>query len=328
MTTLDAAVAELRPGPAAPLGEFVPPECTGGMKALPPGVLEAELMLRRYIAEQPISQLAVWARRMALFSLIATILAIIIVRSGLLEIRPALVTFGGALALSVIALLLAFAAFVVIWKDGLLGIGYALTAIFIGVALLAYPAYLGVVAYRLPWIYDITTDPIDPPRFEALARIRPRDANPIIYAGLSAAEHQRNAYPEIEPLEEDASPQAAYDATLAVITKRKWNIVARRPPERGREGRIEAVARTPIMGFREDVVVRVRADGQGSRVDVRSSSRYGSFDFGTNAARVRNLIDDIDDAVGSQKPEQPATPVPKKAKAPPSKSNQPTPKQR
>src|SRR5262245_33858500 len=281
-------------------------------------------MLRRYIAQQPTSRLAVWSRRMALFSLIATILAIIIVRSGLLEVRPALVTFGGALALSVLALLLAFAAFVVIWKDGLLGMGYALTAIAIGVALLAYPAYLGVVTYKLPWIYDITTDPIDPPRFEALARIRPRDANPIIYAGLSAAEQQRNAYPEIEPLEQDASPQAAYDATLTVITKRKWNIVARRPPERGREGRIEAVARTPIMGFREDVVVRVRADGQGSRVDVRSSSRYGSFDFGTNAARVRNLIDDIDDAVGSQKPEQPATPAPKKAKAPPSKSNQPS----
>jgi len=281
-------------------------------------------MLRRYIAEQPTSKLAVWARRMALFSLIATILAIIIVRSGLLEIRPALVTFGGALALSVIALLLAFAAFVVIWKDGLLGMGYALTAIFIGVALLAYPAYLAVVAYRLPWIYDITTDPIDYPKFEALARIRPRDANPIIYAGLAAAEQQRNAYPEIEPLEQEASPQAAYDAALAVITKRKWNIVARRPPERGREGRIEAIARTPIMGFREDVVVRVRADGRGSRIDIRSSSRYGSFDFGTNAARVRSLIDDIDDAVDSQKPEQPATPAPKKAKAAPAKSNQPS----
>jgi uncharacterized protein (DUF1499 family) len=287
-------------------------------------------MLRRYIAEQPTSQLAVWARRMALFSLMATILAIIIVRSGLLEIRPALATFAGALALSVIALLLAFTAFVVIWRDGLIGMGYALTAIAIGVGLLAYPAYLGVVAYRLPWIYDITTDPIDPPRFEALARIRPRDANPIIYAGLSAAEQQRNAYPEIEPLEEDASAQAAYDAALAVVTKRKWNIVARRPPERGREGRIEAVARTPIMGFREDVVVRVRADGPGSRIDVRSSSRYGSFDFGTNATRVRGLVDDIDDVIGSQKPEQPATPAPKKAKAkgPPPKGNQPSSRQR
>src|SRR5262245_28558523 len=202
--------------------------------------------------------------------------------------------------------------------------GYALTAIGIGVALLAYPAYLGVMSYRLPWIYDITTDAIDPPRFEALARIRPRDANPIIYAGLSAAEQQRDSYPDIDPLEEDASPQASYDAAVAVITKRRWNIVARRPPERGREGRIEAVARTPIMGFREDVVVRVRADRQGSRIDVRSSSRYGSFDFGSNAKRVISLINDIDEVIGSQKPEQPATPAPKKAKGSSSKPNQPS----
>ena len=45
-------------------------------------------MLRRYIAEQPISRLAVWARRTAVFSLIATILAIVIVRSGRLEFKP------------------------------------------------------------------------------------------------------------------------------------------------------------------------------------------------------------------------------------------------
>jgi len=285
-------------------------------------------MLRRHVVEQPTSQLAVWARRMAVFSLMATILAIIIVRSGLLEVRPALATFAGALALSVIALLLAFSAFVVIWREGLMGMGYALTAIGIGVGLLAYPSYLGILAYRLPWIYDITTDAIDPPRFEALARIRPRDANPIIYAGLSAAEHQQNAYPEIESLEQETSPMAAYDAALAVITKRRWNVVARRPPERGREGRIEAVARTPIMGFREDVVVRVRADGDGSRVDVRSSSRYGSFDFGTNAARVRGLIDDIDEAIGSQKPEQTVAPAPKKAKGPLAKTNQKSSRQR
>jgi uncharacterized protein (DUF1499 family) len=275
-------------------------------------------MLRRYIAEQPTSRLAIWARRTAVFSLIATILAIVIVRSGLLEFKPALATFGGALVFSIIALLLAFAAFVVIWREGVMGIGYSLTAIGIGLALLAYPSYLAVASYRLPWIYDITTDPIDPPRFEALARVRPRDANPIIYAGLSAAEQQRNAYPEIESLEQEATPQASYEATLAVVSKRKWNIVARRPPERGREGRIEAVARTAIMGLREDVVIRVRADGQGSRIDIRSSSRYGSFDFGSNARRVRTLIDDVDDAIGRQKPEPTVTP--KKAKGPPAKA--------
>jgi Protein of unknown function (DUF1499) len=62
---------------------------------------------------------------------------------------------------------------------------------------------------------------------------------------------------------------------------------------------IEAVARTPIMGFRDDVVVRVSFDQDGSRVDVRSTSRYGRTDFGTNAARIRRLLSDIDDSAGS-----------------------------
>ena len=103
-------------------------------------------MLRRYIAEQPTSRLAIWARRIAVFSLIATILAIVIVRSGLLEFKPALATFGGALVFSIIALLLAFAAFVVIWREGLMGIGYSLTAIGIALALLAYPSYLALAS--------------------------------------------------------------------------------------------------------------------------------------------------------------------------------------
>src|SRR5262249_7685687 len=261
-----------------------------------------------------------WARRTALFSLIATILAITIVRLGLLEFRgPALATVGGALAFSVIALLLAFAAFVVIWREGLIGIGYSLTAIGISAAMLAYPSYLAVTSYRLPWIYDITTDPIDPPLF--LSGARPRDANPTIYAGLSAAEQQRNAYPDIETLEQEATAQASYEAALAVVRKRKWSIVGNSQPGRGSDGRIEAVAFTPIIGLREDVVIRVRSARQGSRIDVRSSSRYGSFDFGSNAARVRTLIDDIDDAVGRQKPEQPPA-LPKKAKAPAAKAPQ------
>src|SRR5207237_7294506 len=134
-----------------------------------------------------------------------------------------------ALALAVLALVLAIAALAVIWMEGLGGLGAALTAMLLALVLLAYPGYLGIRAYRLPWIYDITTDPIDPPRYEALARLRPREGNPIAYAGLYAAEQQRIAYPDIEPLEEDATPEAAYNAAIAVITKRKWTIIERRP---------------------------------------------------------------------------------------------------
>ena len=273
-------------------------------------------MARRRITEQPPSRLAIWSRRIALFSLVATFIAIVVVRSGALEIVPALSTLGGALALAMLAILLAFGAAVSIWKDGVGGIGEAVTGLLIGLVLIAYPLYVGVKAYKLPAIYDITTDPIDPPRFDAIARLRPRGANPVTYAGLYTAEQQRTAYSDIEPDMTSVSPQEAYDAAMKVITKRKWHVVDARPPQgtAPRDGLIEAIARTPILGFRDDVAVRVRATHEGARIDVRSASRYGRHDLGANAARVRALIEDIDDVLATpakgEKPEKQA-PVPK-----------------
>jgi uncharacterized protein YecE (DUF72 family) len=83
---------------------------------------------------------------------------------------------------------------------------------------------------------------------------------------------------------------------MAVIVRRKWRVVVDRPPQPPRrDGVIEAVARTAIMGFRDDIALRVRRDDEGARIDVRSASRYGRHDFGTNAARIRSLLEDIDD---------------------------------
>jgi Protein of unknown function (DUF1499) len=292
-------------------------------------------MAKRYIHSEPTSRLAVWARRIAGFAFAATFLDVVIVRSGILEIKPALATFAGALAIAVVALLVAVAALIAIWMEGLAGLGAALSAMAISFALLAYPAYLGVRAYRLPWIYDVTTDPIDPPKYEALGRARPRDANPVAYAGLYAAEQQRVAYPDIGPLGTNANVQSAYRATLAVMNKHKdsflapyWRVIEAREPITGRrDGRIEAVAYSSFMGFRDDVSVRVREEPDGARIDARSSSRYGSFDFGTNASRLRRLMNDIEDAIRSQKTERErpraASPPPKGKKGTGGKKDQP-----
>lgn len=264
-------------------------------------------MARRRFADDPTSRLAIWARRCAFFSLAATLLSILIVRSGILEIEPALATFAGALVFAVIGIVLAFGAFIVIWKDGSRGMGHAFAAIAIGLALVAYPAYLGYRAYTLPMINDITTDALDPPRFDVLARLRPRGT--VEYAGLYAAELQRQAYPGIEPLSVNAAPRIAYDAAMAVIVRKKWRVVVDRPPQPPRrDGVIEAVARTAVMGFRDDVAVRVRREDDGSKIDVRSASRFGHHDFGSNAARIRSLLDDIDNhlTADNEKAEQAA----------------------
>jgi Protein of unknown function (DUF1499) len=280
-------------------------------------------MVRRRVIEDPVSRLASWSLRLALFSLVATFMALIVVRSGALDLVPALSTLAGALVLAAVAILLAFGAGIVIWREGLGGLRQALLAALIGIALIGYPAYLGARAYQLPAIYDITTDPIDPPQFDAIARLRPRDANPIAYQGLYAAELQHAAYPDLDPEDSTASPQEAFDVAMKIIVKRKWRVVDARPP-RGpaggppADGIIEAVARSLILGFPEDVVVRVRATNDGSRIDVRSASRYGRGDLGSNAARVRNLITDIDAVLSAPQPEKPE-------KAPPRPQPQPRP---
>ncbi len=255
-------------------------------------------MVRRPFSYEPKSKLATWSGRLALFALAVTALSIIIVRSGLLEIVPSLATFAAALVFAALAVLLSFPAFIVIWRQGSTGIGSAVLGLFLGLLLLAYPGYLGYRAVKLPAIYDITTDTANPPRFDVLARSRPRERNN--YAGAPVADLQRVAYPDIAPLELDVPPKVAFDTALALATKRKWSLVDTRPLAAGRrDAVIEAIARTPIMGFRDDVVIRVSPLGQGSRVDMRSASRFGYHDFGANASRIRSFLEDIDDTISA-----------------------------
>lgn len=267
-------------------------------------------MLRRPITEEPMSRFAAWSNRLAWLALVLAGLSVVVVRSDLLELVPAMATFGASLVLAGLAILCSFAAAVVIWRQGYAGIGRAVTGFFLGVLLLAYPGYLAYRAYTLPALRDITTDFNNPPRFDVISRLRPRGTND--YPGPAAAALQRKAYPDLIPLQLVNTPKAAYDTALAVVTKRKWRIVDARPPAPGRrEATIEAIARTPVMGFRDDVVIRVTPIAGGSQVDIRSASRFGSHDFGTNANRVRALLEDIDDAAGVEpraQPERPASP--------------------
>ena len=279
-------------------------------------------MARRFSAPyqtEPVSSLATWSRNLAVFAVVAVIVSILIVRFGFLEMKPALATFLGALGIAGLSILVGLAAFASIWQNGSRGMSRILLALLIDAIVLAYPAYLGLQYRKLPPIHDITTDPIDPPRFDALARLRAGEgANSAVYAGLYSAEQQRIAYPEIETVELEMPVQRAYEVTLALINKRKWLVIDERAPQLPRRiGRIEAVARTPIMGFREDVSIRVTPDGDDSRVDIRSSSRYFESDLGSNAARVTKLIEDINTAAeaANAKPAVKKPQVPAKAPA-------------
>lgn len=252
------------------------------------------MIKRRLYVEERESPLARWSFRLALFSVPVIVLAAALYRMGVLEFRPALVTLAAGLGIAGIGALLAIAACISIWDSGWRGMGRSIGALAIALAVVAGPAAVLARGVMLPPLTDISTDAVDPPRYRAMGFARPRTANPLAYPGESAALLQREAYPGIKPVDLDATPEEAFNALLALVQKRKWRILDAVPPRGGlRDGQIEAVAPTPLMGFRNDVVIRVRPTPKGSRIDVRSSSRYGIHDLGENAMRISSLMSDL-----------------------------------
>ncbi len=167
---------------------------------------------------------------------------------------------GGARAAAAIAVLVALGAFAVPWE-------------------------FQRRARAVPPIHDITTDPSDPPRFVALLAQRVGALNPAEYGGAELAAAQQRAYPDIKPIALSDPPSAAFARALGAARSLGWAIAASDPAS----GRIEATDTTRWFGFKDDVVIRVRAEGPGSRVDVRSVSRVGRSDVGANAARIRRF---------------------------------------
>ena len=169
------------------------------------------------------------------------------------------------------------------------GMFRALAGLAIGLIVVGLPAYWLQVARSVPPIHDVTTDPGDPPAFEAVLPLRADAPNPATYGGAQVAAQQAQGYPDIAPLETEVPAQRAFDAALAAATEMGWQIVAAEPDA----GRIEATDRTFWFGFTDDVVVRVQATDGGSRIDLRSTSRVGVSDMGTNAARVRDYLAEL-----------------------------------
>ena len=166
------------------------------------------------------------------------------------------------------------------------GLTEAVIALVVGVATATGPLTLMSRGRAAPPIHDVTTDTGDPPQFVAIAPLRAGAANPIAYGGPDVAAQQKKAYPQIVPLELPMPPDRAYEEALTVARDMGWIIVSADAQAR----RIEATATTPFFGFKDDVVVRIGATDKGSRIDVRSLSRIGRGDLGTNARRVETYL--------------------------------------
>jgi uncharacterized protein (DUF1499 family)/energy-converting hydrogenase Eha subunit E len=218
-------------------------------------------------------------------------------RFGVVSFRIGLPALGVGFLLLVVGVLLALV--------GLIAGAARRAATARGAVALATVIALATIGYLLTWvrtgmsvppIHEVSTDLDTPPPFVAIAPIR--DAvpgnNPSAYVATMHGPRgdtdvraaQRAAYPDLQPLHLDASPEQAFSRAEQAARKMGWELVA----TDAADGRIEATAMTRFFGFKDDVVVRVRPEGAGTRIDVRSKSRVGLGDAGTNAARVRAYL--------------------------------------
>jgi uncharacterized protein (DUF1499 family) len=171
----------------------------------------------------------------------------------------------------------------------------AVLGIVVGAGSAYVPWSFAQTGHAMPSMNDITTDTSNPPAFEAVMPLREAaHAQPVTYSPDFPA-LQKQAFPDIVAPHLNKPTDQSFSVALDAVRKMGWTIVA----ADGERGRIEATDRTFWYGFTDDIVVRVSADGNGSRIDVRSKSRLGRGDFGTNARRVRAYLAAIKSASGA-----------------------------
>lgn len=163
-------------------------------------------------------------------------------------------------------------------------------ALVIGAVVAAVPVGVRQIASSKPFIHDITTDLDDPPVFVDVLPLRADAPNPPEYGGADTADQQRAGYPELGPATFEASVENVFAAATETVEEQGWALVAASEPE----GRIEATDTTLWYGFKDDVVIRIRAEGDATRVDVRSKSRVGGSDLGKNAQRIEAFLNALD----------------------------------
>jgi uncharacterized protein (DUF1499 family) len=164
----------------------------------------------------------------------------------------------------------------------------AVVALVIGGATFLIPYQWQRTARTVPRIHDITTDTADPPTFVAVVPLRASAPNKLDYSP-EVARQQREGYPDLGPRTLAVPRDEAFERALAAARAAGWEIVAADKAA----GRIEATDTTRWFGFKDDVVVRLTPQGNGTRIDVRSVSRVGLSDVGTNAKRIRAFLESL-----------------------------------
>jgi uncharacterized protein (DUF1499 family) len=240
---------------------------------------------------------AKWARRIALFFLQLLILTVILHRFAGLGTPAAINLIIVSVVGLWIAVIIALVSLIRIWFGGQSGAAQDFAAIILGMIGLALPVLFLSKALLLPQLTDVQTTPADALQFTVLGETRPADANPWTNPDAEQAELQAEAYGDIGPMLLERSAPEVFTMVNEAVDRLGWTVVVNETPGESGIGRIEATDRTMIMGFSDDIVIRVKGDDAHALIDIRSASRYGKSDFGANADRIRAFYGEVTTAL-------------------------------
>lgn len=177
----------------------------------------------------------------------------------------------------------------------------ALLAVAMGAGVMAAVAQVRVRVAGNPPIHDVATDWSDPMMFgttmtktrndaladnrvEAAPRVEPQPQDPNL-TGAPIAQVNARTCPGATPVVRTGTVAEAYERAKSAVTREGYAVVTDNPEG----GRLEATAVTPYLKLVGDVIVRIKPEGAGARVDIRSISRMGVADLGENCRRVTKL---------------------------------------
>ncbi|MCY2969025.1 MAG: DUF1499 domain-containing protein [Planctomycetota bacterium] len=201
-------------------------------------------------------------------------------KTGLAMVKAAAMISLAAIAVCLVGLAISF------WELSLMGRTVSIVGLVVASAVLSVTLIWKRNLDSVPYIHDISTDTETPPLFEAILPLRRGAENASEYGGLELARQQHLGYPDLKPGALKGPPAAAFPRALQAAREMGWEIVDSNPTTQ----RIEATDTTFWFGFKDDVVVRLTPSPTGTRVDVRSVSRVGKSDVGTNARRINAFI--------------------------------------
>jgi hypothetical protein len=235
------------------------------------------------------SKWAIWSRRFGSLAVPLAIIPVFMHRERLIASSDFVVVEAIAIGVAALALVLALGAFVRLWITGDQGWGKAASGLLFSLICLAPLGLVFWLMSRYPAVADVSTDFRDPPGLVSEA-VAPRPDAAGQAALVAAFPNARDRSYPIEAAQ-------MYALVAELVAARGWEPRAAREPQTPlAESQINAIA-TTLVGWRDEVAIRIAGTPQGALVSMRSVALHGFHDLGENGRRVEEFLVALDQRV-------------------------------